>query len=107
MNDVSTTCTTAEALIDKYKSLLKVVRQLNDRAVIGVSSILPRPCDSQEINEKIIAVNKELKLLCKQTLNHFIPSYRPFVKKGKEIKVDLQLNEKMPELESRLKDQIN
>ena len=78
-----------EVFINKYKTLLSAVQLSNNRAIVGCSSILPRPCSSKEVNDKIILANQEIKHLCKQSPTYFIPSYGPFVNKAKEINTDL------------------
>ena len=51
--------------------------------------ISQQPCDSDDINDKIIKVNRGIKRLCGPNSVHFIPSYRPYVGKDKQIKLGL------------------
>ena len=60
---------------------------VNKSAVIGVSSVLPKPCETTYQNDRIIALNREVKRLCSENKVHFIPSYRPFVDKDRYHRV--------------------
>ena len=87
-NDIKT-------ILLKYKRLIKLVQSVNSSAVIGVSSILPKPCETEEENERIITLNREVKTLCSDHKVHFIPSYRPFVAKAKKINIELFARDKL------------
>ena len=84
-----------QTILNKYKILLAAVRQSNSKAIVGFSSIFPRPCSSKETNEKVILVNRELKQFSRQSGVYFIPSYRPFVNRNKEIITDLYAVDKL------------
>ena len=76
-------------IVSRLQKLVDTIRSKNKSAIIGISSILPKPCDSDDINDKIITVNRDIKRLCGPNSVHFIPSYRPYVGKDKQIKLEL------------------
>ena len=82
-------------IIEKYLRLLEIVRYRNNSAVIGVSSILPKPCVTQTENERIVLINRDLKRLSVANNFCFIPSYRPFVSKQKQFNIDLFARDKL------------
>ena len=83
-------------ILRKYQRLLSAVRKCNGKAIIGISSILPRPKNSVELNNKVITINRELKRLSKSyPRTEFIHSFRPFVLKNKEINTDLYAADKL------------
>ena len=83
-----------KTILLKYKRLLKLVTGIRRFSAIGVSSILPKPCVTEEQNNKIIVLNREVKKLCAENKVHFIPSYRPFVGNG-NIKRELYARDKL------------
>ena len=68
---------------------------MNNAAVIGVSSVLPKPCESQSENDKIIILNRDLKQICVANNFYFIPSFRLFVGKHKELNIELFAKDKL------------
>ena len=76
-------------IVQKYLRLLEIVRYKNHSAGIGLSSVLPKPCETQVVNEKIILLNRDLKRISVTNNCHFIPSYRPFVGKQRQLNTEL------------------
>ena len=86
-NDIE--CRSVDEFICYYSLLLKTIKCKNANAIIGISSILPKPCVSDIENTKINSINRNLKKLCGKDKIHFIPSYRPFAKVLKSGSLDL------------------
>jgi hypothetical protein len=68
-----------------YCNLFTRVKTLFPSAVIGISSILPRPVDFEKNHEKFLKVNYDLNELCNKYKVNFIHSYRYFMKSGKPL----------------------
>ena len=86
-NDIITN--SVKGIINSYCKLIEAVKIKNPKAQIGVSSILPRPCDGSETNQVVEVVNREIKSICCHLGAYFVPSYRPFVKCYKAGSCDL------------------
>ena len=84
-----------EEIVLKYLRLLELVKDLNNSVRVGVSSVLPKPCETPEENNRIILLNRELKKLCGSKKVHFIPSYRPFVGKKQYINEEFYAKDKL------------
>lgn len=76
-------------MICKYQQLLNAIKMRNRRAIIAISSVLPRPVDFARSRGKSTMLNKELTHLCMlPALTHslfFIPSFRPFIKDAQPV----------------------
>lgn len=68
-----------------YHKLITSIRQVNVRAKVILSAILPRPVDFRETKHLIILVNNLLKTICRKRSSVYVTTYRPFLKFGKPI----------------------
>lgn len=69
-----------------YCGLISLAKSLFPGAVIGMSAILPRPCDFQYSNVEIREVNKGLSDMCHRMGVRYFHSYRYFLKGGKPLR---------------------
>ena len=68
-----------ERIVEDYEQLILSVRKLSNKALIGVSAIIPRPIDERTHKQKRISVNKALNLMCKDFADCiFLRTYKPF-----------------------------
>ena len=89
------TGSSVEEIVSSYSRLLDLVRSLNKAATVGVSSIIPKPCEPEKENLRIVQLNRELKKVCAKKGAYFIPSYRPFVVKNQQINTELYAKDKL------------
>ena len=58
------TGSSVEEIVSSYSRLLDLVRSLNKAATVGVSSNIPKPCEPEKENLRIVQLNRELKKVC-------------------------------------------
>ena len=69
-----------------YCNLISLAKDMFPDSVVGMSAILPRPCDFEKSNPKILRVNRGLSDLCSRMRVQFIHTYRYFMKGGKPLR---------------------
>ena len=50
-----------QQILSKLRRLVNLVKYLNSSVIIGISALIPRPCDSESKNSKLIEMNKYIK----------------------------------------------
>ena len=68
-------------MVSNLINLFFKIREVNRDIEIMYSSILPRPCDAKDINQKVKDANKEIEKMCKSRKFPFLHTFRPFIDK--------------------------
>lgn len=68
-------------MVLNLNNLFFKIRQANKDIEIMYSAILPRPCDSEAINQKVKSANIAIEKACKARKFPFLHTFRPFVNK--------------------------
>ena len=92
-NDYSSGIAT-DRILARYRRLISLFHHNNPNILIGISALIPRPCDSIETKDKLTDLNRALHNLCKESdKTRFFKTYRAFVdKKTKETLTDLYVS---------------
>ena len=85
-----------QQILSKLKRLVNLVKYLYSSVIIGISALIPRPCDSESRNSELIELNKHIKSFCHSTGTNFIPTFRRFIDtQTKSIKQALYARDKL------------
>ena len=68
-------------MVSNLNNLFFRIREENKDIEIMYSAILPRPCDSDDINKKVKNANVQIEKMCKARKFPFLHTFRPFVDK--------------------------
>ena len=91
-NDIS-----VEGIIGRFRRLITYLIQRKPELLIGISAVIPRPCDHPDLREKLALVNSSLHKLCRENPHtRFLASYRAFIDKtSKETLLNLFAQDKL------------
>ena len=68
-------------MVSNLNNLFFKIREANKDIDLMYSAILPRPCDSDDINQKVKDANVAIEKACKARKFPFLHTFRPFVDK--------------------------
>ena len=68
-------------MVSNLNNLFFYIREANRDIDIMYSAILPRACDSKDINQKVKDANVQIEKTCKARKFPFLHTFRPFIDK--------------------------
>ncbi len=71
-----------QTITSQVQNLITKVQQMNSRAIVGWSAILPRPRDEFNTHDKVITVNTQVGEWCDKTRRPCLRSFSPVTKYG-------------------------
>lgn len=74
-----------EEIVDTFKRQVKRFRRLHPKGWLGYSCIIPRPCDSENINNKVAEVNRSILEWGSKHQIVVLKTYAPFTFGGKVV----------------------
>ncbi len=72
----------ASYIVERIKLLLDRIKQINHKALVGYSAMLPRPIDEFKTQRKVKGINQLLYQWCLETSKMYLKSYSPVTKHG-------------------------